>query len=849
MNSFTGFYNKNKKNILIIFSSIILIIGIINIYYVTNVNITSNDECLWITNKNNDTTDVVLFDLVKENGVTWNAGIRNGDIFLEIEKQTVINPNVAQRILNSIQRGEYALYKIQRGDEIFETKVEVKKLINFNQLGFSLLSFIWFFVGFIILMAKPDGKIQKKFYLVGLLSIISLMSVYLVGKPAKDFNTLLIIIDFLFIIGVIGLPFVLMDFFFTYPKESSFYKRKWIKKLIFLLPIIFIVIVLTLKIFVLNYIIAFTALLPLYQYIFNFLMIFGFITGGVSLVINYFSFKDKSERKKYSLIVLAYVLGISVMLFTIFVSPIVTDSIFNSPEWYMPIAFVFIIPVAFGYSIFKYQLMDLSIVVKNTITYGTATLSLAIIYFGIIYLVGQTLSQVIGTEYQGYIAGIIFIIFAAVFQSTKNRFQDYITMKIYPEQFAHQKVLIKFSNDITTVVGFDNILDMMKDTYVNTLKIDKFGIIIKTDEDESYKLIKKVGIKSNNFDLPVNLNLVKKILYEKKQFDKVPVIDNSEFEKVLPEIVNELIKEDIYTIIPLVIKSKIIGLLLFGLKHAGSKFEGKDLELLTASANQAAIAIENARLYESEAEKLKIQKELQLARKIQENLLPKCIPDMNNLDICGIMKPAMMVGGDYFDLITVSNNKLFVIVGDVSGKGLSAALYMTKLQTMVSMLCTDKITPREVLIELNKKIYGVMEKKSFITISIALFDTEERTVRISRAGHMPVILVKNGAIVNYKSPGIGVGLDSGKIFEETLVEEVINLEKGQIYSFYSDGVVEEMNEHNDLYGTENYSVTIQNNQSKQSSEIMEEVFTSLKTFRGKREQSDDITVVIVKVTD
>ena len=117
----------------------------------------------------------------------------------------------------------------------------------------------------------------------------------------------------------------------------------------------------------------------------------------------------------------------------------------------------------------------------------------------------------------------------------------------------------------------------------------------------------------------------------------------------------------------MVIKSRVIGLLQFGLKQSGSQFAGKDLELLYAAANQAAISIENARLYRSEADKLKLERDLDLARKIQQSLLPKCNPDVHGLDICGQMIPAMQVGGDYYDLISISPTRLFVVVGDVSG--------------------------------------------------------------------------------------------------------------------------------------------------------------------------------------
>ena len=311
----------------------------------------------------------------------------------------------------------------------------------------------------------------------------------------------------------------------------------------------------------------------------------------------------------------------------------------------------------------------------------------------------------------------------------------------------------------------------------------------------------------------------------------------------------QLIEEEIYTVIPMIIKNKIIGLLLFGLKHSGSHFAGKDIDLLWAAANQAAVSIENARLYDTEAQKLKIERDLDLARNIQNGLLPSCIPEIGNLDICGEMIPALQVGGDYYDLLPVngSNSKLYVIIGDVSGKGLSASLYMTKLQTMIQFACTSDKSPKEILVEVNRRIYGEMEKNWFATMSVAFFDLERNIVKFCRAGHMPLLTATNGTVDSYRTQGIGVGLERGDIFEKSLIEKEIKLKSGQIYAFFTDGVTEAMNETQDLFGEEKLSSILKDKASHRSTEIMDEIWSSVNTFRGKAEPNDDMTMVIVKV--
>jgi len=211
------------------------------------------------------------------------------------------------------------------------------------------------------------------------------------------------------------------------------------------------------------------------------------------------------------------------------------------------------------------------------------------------------------------------------------------------------------------------------------------------------------------------------------------------------------------------------------------------------------------------------------------------------------MIPAMQVGGDYYDLIQISDSKLFVVVGDVSGKGLSASLYMTKLQTMIKLSCSEEKSPKEILIDINRRIYSEMESNAFVTISLALFDLEKQTVKFCRAGHMPVLQATNGTVQSYRTQGLGVGIERGIVFERSLVEEEIKLSSGQIYAFFTDGVTEAMNENNDLFGDENLNSILKNKTSVRSSDIVNEIWASVKSFRGSAEVNDDMTMVVVKV--
>lgn len=841
----------------------ILLIGIalLNIYYTLEVNVASNDECLWVPRKamtQMNQKAELFFQNVKQDGVTWNAGIRDGDQLLEINNIVIENAFQAQEILNSFKYGELVPYKVKRPDgEILETKVYVKKLVEFGMLAASISALIYLLIGFIVLSAKPDGLSQRLFYALGVLAVFTAMQALVprFGGMQQLFEESRILgttIGSFIIIGNSFIPIVLLAFVWTFPTSFKFIEKTWVRLLLIIIPLL-----ITVTGNIIGHL-SFNARVISVSYFFQYRNVTGIIINVtmvaaiVSMFIQYRRVKSTDKRKPVLIFLLSMLFGFVVSMYSNTIAPAISDTIYNSPEYYMPVILMVLVPLGFAYAIFKYQLLDVSEVLKNTIIYGTATLGIAAIYFFVIYVIGQSLSSAISTEYQGIIAGIFFIAFALIFQSTKDRFQDFLTKRFYPEQFAHQKILMKFSNDIPTVVGLDNVLDITQSTFVEALQLKKFGVLIKDNKTGYLKLIKSFGISKK--ECLIKHSGLSHFIESKNFTGEIPVIQQQEFERIFPENAKAMIDEGFYTAVPMYVKSKIVGLLLFGLKYSGSQFAGKDLELLSAAANQIAISIENARLYESEAEKLKMEKDLELAREIQQSLLPRSIPSMRGLDICGEMIPAMHVGGDYFDLIQVSDTKLFVAVGDVSGKGLSASFYMTKVQTMIQLASGGSTSPKDILVEVNKRMYESMERNWFITMSLALFDTEKRTMKFCRAGHLPLFKVNKlssgqavGTVESLKSKGIGLGLEKGIIFEQTLIEEEMPLVTGEIYAFFSDGITEAMNEKNELFGEEKLKELLISKSNQTSSHIKNDIWQLIQNFRNGTEVNDDMTMVIVKV--
>ena len=251
--------------------------------------------------------------------------------------------------------------------------------------------------------------------------------------------------------------------------------------------------------------------------------------------------------------------------------------------------------------------------------------------------------------------------------------------------------------------------------------------------------------------------------------------------------------------------------------------------------------------FTSELKQQRIKEEMNLARKIQQGLFPKANLLIPNLDITGVSLPAITVGGDYYDFIQLGPKKILTVVADVSGKGMSAALYMSKIQGMVQLAAHMYQTPREMLININRCLFDGLDRKSFITIILALFDMESEDVRICRAGHNRAIAAIDDKIQFLEGGGIGLGLERGPIFENTLEEVRIAVKSDGLFLFYTDGITEAMNEKNQQLGENAVLEILKTNRRFSAERIQQEILSTVERFRGSAEQHDDVTMVLVKV--
>ena len=275
---------------------------------------------------------------------------------------------------------------------------------------------------------------------------------------------------------------------------------------------------------------------------------------------------------------------------------------------------------------------------------------------------------------------------------------------------------------------------------------------------------------------------------------------------------------------------------------------------LAESFNSMTASIEN--LLEQKAEKERLEQELRIARSIQMSLLPQGHFPTAGYMLTAHCEPARQVGGDYYDYLRIDSDRLGILIADVSGKGTSAALYMAELKGIVLSLSRMHDSPRALLIDANRILSGHLDSRSFITVTYAVLDVRQRTLRYARAGHCPLIYMpgpgaasREPQILMPDGMVVGLQIDDHELFPRLLEESTITVGAGDLFCLYTDGISETMNPQGDLFGDQRLASLIGGHADMPSEQLRERILRDVRAFAGTAVQQDDMTMVLLKMDD
>ncbi len=272
-------------------------------------------------------------------------------------------------------------------------------------------------------------------------------------------------------------------------------------------------------------------------------------------------------------------------------------------------------------------------------------------------------------------------------------------------------------------------------------------------------------------------------------------------------------------------------------------FNADDERALALFANQAAIALENAHLHRQALEKERMEREMELAAEIQRAILPSSTPTLACCELIGWNRPTRQVGGDYYGWLRLPSGETGIVVADVTGKGMPAALLVNTLHSALELLL-DTIAPGVPLIErLNDHVRGSSRSNKFITLIMVTLDPDGRGLSYINAGHNPGLLIRSdGSVLELRASGLPLGLMPGSSYRS----ETLTLDPGDLVCLYSDGITECADRNDDEYGLDRLSEFLRERRTEPLATIMNELDTVITAFADGQTQQDDQTVVLLR---
>jgi phosphoserine phosphatase RsbU/P len=830
-NPFSHFSARSIRIFYTLITVVVLGICLINFSIQMFERHTGNDHCRWVPKGESR----LLITNVKSGGVTEQAGIQNGDILIKIDGQSFSQDLNAQTMINA-KVGSFVTYTIERNGVQFDTHVLILELINLGFLSQFLFGLGFLLVGYVVVMVKPLGSIQRMFARFSILSMLFFGLSAVIQNLQTDARWRVILIGGSFLMASIFGPPMFIRFFLFFPVKRKGHRSLVLASILYFLSLLMTVIIWK----------AGRGADTRWLIALAFFARYGFFFTGFGIFIHsYFRIMPHDRRLQLRPVLIGVALCLLIFAYVLAVQAIDPLAPFLNPPIIFPIMLLIVVPIFFGYAIFRHRLMDVDVVLRRSLIYGTVTASLAAIYLVTVYGIGTLVNYLYGKQENQLLIVVSLVVVAFVFDPIKQKFQNGIDRIFFHERYDYQRALLEFTQELPMLMELEHILHSIISRLSSTMHIEKLSVFL-CGEKEGCKTATH-NLDQADCTFSDGENTLMALLRKTRQPVDLHLLDDEyDTTELASEEKQKLLRAGVVLSVPMFLQDRLVGFINVGPKMSGKVYSQEDINLLATVAGQAAIAIENSRLHKSEIEQGRVKEELDLARKIQQGLFPKASPDISGLDISGVSVPALSVGGDYYDFVQLGPEIFLAVVADVSGKGMSAALYMSKIQGMVQLAAHMYHTPKEMLININRRIFDGLDRKSFITMILAFFDLKKKEVRICRAGHNKALIDVKGKIRFLEGGGMGLGLERGPLFENTIEEVRIPIKRNSLFLFYTDGITEAMNERQQQLGEDAIVDVLKAKRQLSAKKIQQAILTTVEKFRGTAEQHDDVTMVVIK---
>jgi len=557
----------------------------------------------------------------------------------------------------------------------------------------------------------------------------------------------------------------------------------------------------------------------------------------------FFSERQPDQRRRLRLLLAGLNLGLLpiglMLLYTYFAKKTLDDI----PELILfPGLLMFAtLPVSLAYVVLVERAYDVGVVLRQGLQYGLATRglqALRILLIGGVLLYAFTIGGDTTLNRPQRLTRFALSILAVILVARAFvPLLAWIDRRFFREAVDAERLLNQLQNTVATIFDRRELLETVAVRVSEALHVPCVAALVPVNG--SYVAAHAIGC-SADAQLPANGAIVLRVRTGVQTISQLRTLVMEPEFTALHTLSTEIL-------LPLATQERLLGILSLGPKRSEQPYSPADLRLLESVALHTGLALENSRLTtavaEEAAQRERIHREIEIAREVQERLLPRGGPAVKGLDYAGHCRPALTIGGDYFDYLQTPSGEIGFALGDIAGKGVPAALLMASLQASLRGLTAGGVSDlRELMAKLNTLVYDATPKNRFATFVYVLYDQDSRRVRLCSAGHNASLLISHDEAKWIRPPGIALGLMRKAAYEQ--VE--FTLAPGDRLILYTDGITEARNAVEDEYGEDRLAQFALTLGDLPAAESLTACIAQVDHFAGSTPQHDDMTGLILR---
>jgi sigma-B regulation protein RsbU (phosphoserine phosphatase) len=528
------------------------------------------------------------------------------------------------------------------------------------------------------------------------------------------------------------------------------------------------------------------------------------------------------------------------------------------PAWLYSASYLlyFVFPVTIAYAIVVQRAMDIRLILRQSLQYTLARRGVIVLQAVLSVVLFAGLAALVNTHALSYGATVLLMGagVSAIFllNGAMHRLGGLVDRRFFRETYHADQILGELAEKVRTMVETKPLLETVTHRISEALHVLPVAVLL--NGDGPYQPAYVLGVDTiPDLVFPKNAGIVQHLKREQKPV-RVYFDDPDGWlygEEINADERQRLLAIHAELLLPLAAKQELMGFVALGQKRSEAPYSGSDLRLLNSVATQTSLALEVSRLTEAisveVARRERLNRELEIAREVQEQLFPQRLPSVAGLDYCAECRPAREVGGDYYDFLELPGGKLGIAVGDIAGKGIGAALMMANLQACLRGQAPSAQNLPELIRRLNRMIYEASSANRYATFFYAEYDPQTRQMAHVNAGHNAPLVLRGFSgdcqVFRWESGGAVIGLLPEAQYQEGRFE----LQPGDLIVLYTDGISESLDAQDEEWGEEQLIACAKTCYGFTAQKALDRLMSEAVAFASGAPQHDDMTLVVLRI--